>query len=112
MTKQKDKAARPTRDELAEYFALEEERLALGRKVKDIGKLQGEIEEKVLAYVRQNGGPERTSIVCGYRLSTEFKNGRVEWKTEFMRVTSQEEAERISAAAPKKEVPRIEPPSP
>jgi hypothetical protein len=107
----KEKAKRPSRERLAQYFAWDEERLALGRQAKDIKNLQGEIEEQVLEYVRDNGGPERCTIVCGYRLSIDLKRENVDWKTEFMRVAGQEAAENLIAAAEKKEVPKIERPA-
>jgi hypothetical protein len=106
------KTKRPSRDKLAQYFAWEEEQKAFARKASDIRKLQDEVEQEVLAFVRENGGPERCSIVCGYRLSIEVKAGRVEWKTAFMKELGQEKAEELLKAAGTKEEAKIEPPSP
>lgn len=115
-----DTTKSPTKKELAEYFELDKKRLALNAQARDISRVQGETEDKVLAYVRANGGPERCSIVSGYRLSIDLKADRVEWKTELLEALGKEVgkekavkiAAKITADAGQKEVPKIEPPAP
>lgn len=117
--KEDTKAKRPSRDELAEYFAREEQISALRRQANDLAKLQGETDDKVLEYVRQAGGDTRCAIVCGYRLSIELVAARVEWQKALMKELAehigtdqaQERAESIRKAAGTKEKAKIEPPS-
>lgn len=115
----KTKVPRPTRDRLAEYFAREEKIAVISREASDLRKLQGETEAKVLAYVRDAGGPERCAIVCGYRLSIEIVAKRVEWQKALLKEladeigpeNAQKRAEAIRKAAGTKEEPKIERPA-
>ena len=108
----------PTKKELVEYFSLDKKRLTLNSESRDIARLQGAVEDKVLEYVRANGGDERCVVLHGYRLTIELSNARVEWKTALMEALSKEVGKekalklvaRIVEEAGKKEVPKIEPP--
>jgi len=102
--------AAPSKKELEAYFRLDQQRLALNRRAKDIEKVQAALEQKFLEYVREEGGPERATTRCGYRLAIINKPGSVSWVTEFLRVAGEKEAERLRAAAPPKEVLVVEPP--
>jgi len=104
------KAPTLKRAELEKYFQLNEERLALNRRAKDLERLQEELEEKFTEYVHFHGGKERACTPCGFRLAIEIKAGRVEWKTEFLKVAGPLAAEKLIEAAPRKEVLTIEPP--
>jgi hypothetical protein len=116
--KKKPKVPVPSKKELAEYFAIEEQRLEHSRQASDIRRLQTATEIKVLDYVREAGGPQRCAILHGYRLSIELSNERVEWKTELLQALAKEVgktkaakiAARIIKAAGTKEVAQIEPP--
>jgi hypothetical protein len=101
----------PTRAELERYFELDQQRLALQRQAKDLEKLQEELRQRFLLHVRETAGPERALTRCGYRLAINQVNGRVEWKTEFMRVAGVEAAEELIEAAPKVDKLVIEPPA-
>lgn len=107
---------RVTRDDLEYYFALEEERKELQRKADDIKKLQADLEEKFEAHVIANGGEEKAVTVCGYRLYLATKACGVSWKKAFLQMCERaglkplEEAERLTAAAPKKEELVVEAP--
>lgn len=108
----------PSKRELAEYFAVEEQKRDHQRHVTDFNRLQTATELKVLDYVRAEGGKERCVILHGYRLSIEFANERVEWKTELLSALAKEvgktKAARIAARILKesgqKEVANIEAP--
>jgi hypothetical protein len=111
MAKKKQPAPKPTREELAEYFRLNEQRLAASRQASDFKKLQDAIEQKVLDYVRQEGGKERCCIVSDYRLSIDKKANRVEWKTAYMEELGQAAAEALIKAAGTHDDVTIEPPT-
>lgn len=119
-TKKKSGASRPTKSELAEYFAVEEQKREHQRQANDINRLQTATETKVLEYVRAEGGKQRCVILHGYRLSIEFANERVEWKTELLaalakavgKTKAARLATRILKSAGQKEVAQIEPPEP
>lgn len=110
---------RVTKAELEEFYRLDEERKSLNRQAKDKQKLMDELEAKFTADVHANGGPEKTVMRCGYRLSLAVKSKAVEWAKEFLRVVgglmgtdkATAEAERIRAASPKTEVLTIETPA-
>lgn len=102
--------AAPSKAELARYFELEEQRLALNRQAKDLEKLQDELYDKFLKWVEEQGGPERVKLRCGYKLAIIKKPGSVSWVKEFLRVAGEEEAERLRKAAPSRDVLVVEPP--
>jgi hypothetical protein len=112
------KVPAPSKKELAEYFAIEEQRLEHSRQQSDIRRLQAATETKVLEYLRETAGETRCAILHGYRLSIELSNERVEWKTELLTALAKEVgktkatkiAARIIKAAGTKEVAQIEPP--
>lgn len=110
MVKSAEKVANVSSKDLARYFELEEQRASLARQSKDLGKLQDELEEKFVAWVKANGGPEQACLRCGYKLAILAKAGSVSWKTEFMKVAGAERAEELVQSAPKKEVLVVEPP--
>lgn len=113
------KTKRPSRDGLAEYFARDKQIAELRRQANDLAKLQGAFEDQALAYVKENGGPERVSIVCGYRLVIQAVAKRVEWQKALMielagAIGDQQAAARAEAirkAAGTKDEITIEPPS-
>src|SRR5262245_34004644 len=94
---------RPTREELDRWEELEKQRLALNRQAKDVGDLQAAIEEKVAAYVRENGGRGRVCVVCDHRLALELRAGRVDWKGAYVNLAGADEAEKLRKAAPQTE---------
>jgi hypothetical protein len=96
-------APKMTRVEIDKYFELDKERLSLQRQAKDLEALQEKIEDKMVAVVRANGGKERTVLTCGYVLAIKDANGAVKWKDEFVRVAGSDEAEKLIAAAPKRD---------
>lgn len=108
----------PTKRELAEYFAVEEQKLEHARQVTDINRLQKSTEQKVLDYVHAAGGKQRCVILHGYRLSIEFANERVEWKTELLaalakkigKTKAAQMAARILQAAGQRAIAQIQPP--
>jgi hypothetical protein len=102
-------APRLTRAQLTKYFELDARRLALQRQAKDLEALQEKIEQKAMAVVKTEGGKERTVLTCGYVLAIKDANGAVAWKSEFVRVAGSAAAEKLIAAAPKKEKLSIEP---
>lgn len=107
---------RVTKADLEEYFSLNEERKALNRQGQDLAKRIAKLEEKFTQHVADHGGQERSCIRCGYRLALVVKNGTVSWITEFLRMCKlakrdpEEEAEKVRAAAPKKDELVVEPP--
>lgn len=114
-----DKAARPTRDELAEYFAAEQQLERLAKQADPLKRLQKAVAAKALAYVLENGGPERCSIVCGYRLAIDKVPNAVQWKTELLELLADaigkdkaaKQCDKIAAAAGTKDKITIEAPS-
>lgn len=113
VVKSAEKVANVSSKDLARYFELEEQRASLARQSKDLGKLQEELEEKFIAWVKAHGGPEQATIRCGYKLAILVKPGSVGWKTEFMKAVEDgaKRAEELTASAPKKEVLVVEPPA-
>jgi len=89
-----------TAEEIAEFLALEEERKALTRKADTLSRKAGPLKEKLMAFVRDRGGKDRTCLTHGFTLSLKEIRGAVAWKDEFLKVSSVEEAEKISANAP------------
>jgi hypothetical protein len=112
VVKSAEKVANVSSKDLARYFELEEQRASLARQSKDLGKLQEELEEKFVAWVKAHGGPEQATMRCGYKLAILVKPGSVAWKTEFMKAVEDgaKRAEELTASAPKKEVLVVEPP--
>ncbi len=111
--------SRVMKAELELYYQLDEERKSLNRQAKDKSKLMAELEAKFTKDVLANGGPEKTVMRCGYRLSLKVKSKAVEWAKEFLRVVAgltstdaaTKEAERIRAASPRTEELEIETPA-
>lgn len=84
---------------LEEYLRLQEERKALARQSADLGKQLAGLASKITAFVRAEGGSDRTVIRSGYVLALKSKKGSVAWKAEFVRLAGEEAAEKLIAAA-------------
>lgn len=95
--------------EIEEYLALEEKRKAANRQADDIEKQAKVLKARIEAFIVAKGGSARTVERSGYVLSIKQKAGSVAWKEEFLRVAGQEEAARLSAAAPKRDYLSVEP---
>lgn len=88
-----------SREECEQYESLNETRLSLERQARALKKQIDELDEKLLAYVRENGGKLRSVNKFGFLLSIQLKNGTPSWKEEFIRELGLEAAEKVAAAA-------------
>lgn len=98
------KTAPPTisKEQCEQYESLNETRLSLQRQARTLQGQLDKIEEKLLAFVRENGekhGKGRISKKFGFVLGLELKSCAPSWKDEFIRVAGLEEAEQVAAAA-------------
>lgn len=100
------------RKEIAAYLAIEERRLALQREVAALGKQAEQYEEHFMEEIREHGGATKTLRTCGHILAIKTAKNSVQWKPEFIRVTSLAAAEKLIAAAGLKEVFSLEPEKP
>ena len=108
MAKAKAKVPHITKDDIERYLQLEEERRELNRLAKAKGDLAAEIEEKIEAFARANGGSDLTVERSGFILAIKTKAGTVAWKHEFIKLTSEEEAERLKGLCPRVEFLSVE----
>lgn len=98
-----------TKAMIQEYLELEEERKRLDRDARALAKKASAIAAKLLTFVKVHGGKERSVVRSGYRLAIDLAPGYPSWKQEFVRVAGLDEANRISAEQPKREVLSINP---
>jgi hypothetical protein len=103
-----DKAPHVTSTDIETYLSLEEERLELGRKARDLEKKAEPLKKKLKEFVRIKGGKALSTVRSGFRLALELVNGSVSWKPEFIRVAGQDAADEIIAACPKRESLSVE----
>ena len=97
-----------TRKSIDAYLAIEAKRLQLQRAAKALEKQADEIEREWMEEVRERGGETRTLKTCGYIMAIKTKANAVQWKPEFIRVTSLAAAEAVIADAGMKEVFSLE----
>lgn len=97
-----------TREMIARYLQLNEERLSLGRQQKAKEHEQDVIEEQLIDFVRAKGGPGKRCDRSGYVLALLNKRTQPKWKDAYIGATSAEKAEELIQAAPTKEVLSVE----
>lgn len=92
-----------TKRDIQEFLDLEEQARSLKRQAKAIEKKAELIEKTLFAFVRANGGKERSVLRSGFVLAITDSRCSVTWKNEFIRVAGDKAAEALIEAAPKKE---------
>lgn len=97
-----------TKKDLEEWERLENQRKEASREARDLQKQQDIIEAKIKAFVEAKGGKSRSVERSGFRLALEKVKQQVAWKTEYIALAGQEQAEQLVADAPLKEVLAIE----
>lgn len=97
-----------TKAEIETYLAREEERKALQRQAKTIGDENGLFEERLVELITDRGGEKKTLLYRGFLLAISLVRGRAAWKKEVIRLAGAAEADKISAAAPMREVLVVE----
>ena len=97
-----------TKREIEEYFADEQRRKELSAQARTLGKKSELFESRLEALVKEEGGKKRRLNHVGFLIAMETAKGSVSWKNEFIRVAGAEEADRVAAEAPTKDVLVIE----
>lgn len=106
--KKKTPSKKLPKAKLTRWHKLEQRRLKLQRQSKALGKLQAPLEDEFTEYVRAEGGEARKVTVHGFDLELKSEQCSVSWKSEFIKQTTEAEAERIIAAQPEKDVLVVE----
>jgi len=97
-----------TRHDIEEYLELEERRKGLNRESAQIAKQAEVIEQKLEAFVRANGGKEKSLSRSGYVLAIKTCKGSPAWKVEFVKVAGIAASEQLIASAPTRESLTVE----
>jgi len=92
-----------TKEEIEQWRDLDERRKAADRTKRALEKEQEPLDEKIAAYIRDKGGSDRTTVHFGYVLAFGQRQSQPSWLTEFIKLKSVEEAERLKKAAPMKD---------
>lgn len=98
-----------SREELAEYFKRDKERLSLQRKADDLAKANEATKKKAIEHVRANGGKDRTTVCFGYVLSLRERAGFPAYKEELIKVAGVEAVDELRKRTPPIETISIEP---
>lgn len=97
-----------TKREIEEYLADEERRRELSAQARTLGKKSELFEARLEELIKQEGGKKRRLNHVGFLLALTTAKGSVSWKNEFIRVAGAEEADKVAAAAPAKDVLVVE----
>lgn len=101
--------AAPTREELDDYYAAECERLAHQRKAEDLNSANKSLRERILAYVREHGGRDRTTVCHGFVLAIKLCSGFPPYKEAYLKLAGPDAAESLRKSTPQTESLSIEP---
>src|SRR5437868_2410138 len=96
--------AQPTKAEIERYLAREEERKALNRQADAIETESKLFRERLRTLIEEQGGSKQRLVHRGFLLGIDFVKGTPAWKTHFIRVAGADEAAKVSAEAPLREV--------
>lgn len=108
MAKKATKAPYITAPEIKEFLDLEDRRRALNRQAEDLEKQAKPLKEKLLEFVRIEGGKAKSVERSGFVLAIKMVKSSPSWKPEFIRVAGQEEADKLIAEAPPREQLSVE----
>jgi hypothetical protein len=89
------------KDELTRYEAIRAERLELQRRADALEKQEKSLAERLLQYVRQEGGKNLSCRIYGYVLAIVKKAGYVAWKQEYIKELG--DAKAAAVVAPERE---------
>lgn len=92
-----------TKNDIQKLMDLDRQRLEHQRKADALKKQGDAIRQRLMDFVRAQGGKQMSVVRSGYRLEIKLVKGQVAWKQHFVRVAGIEEAERIAADPPKRE---------
>jgi uncharacterized caspase-like protein len=108
MPREKEKAPYVTRADIEEFLELEEERKSLNRQADDLARKAAPLKDKLSQFVAFAAGPSKSIERSGYVLAMLTRAGRVDWKSEFIHVAGETEAERLVRECPKSEFLSVE----
>jgi len=89
-----------TQPEIERFVELDKKRKELQRQADAFEREAKPLKEKIVAYVEEKGGSDRTTVHCGYVLQLVQAAGRVDWKGEFTLVVGAERVAQLMSACP------------
>jgi len=102
-------AATLTREELDEFYHHEKDRLALQRRAEDLGAANKSLRERILEYVREHGGRDRTTVCHGYVLAIKTRSGFPAYKEAYLKLAGPDAVEELRKQTPPTESLSMEP---
>lgn len=88
-----------TKPEIEQYVAGTAKRKKIQRDADCVERELKPIKEKIIAYVEENGGSDRTTTHYGYVLALMPRAGTVPWKNEFIAMAGAQAASDLQAKA-------------
>lgn len=96
--------AQLAKSDIEQFLDLDEQRKALNRQADSLKRQVDLLGEKITQHIVDEGGKAHRLVYRGFLLAIDLAKGTVRWKDEFIRLAGSEEADKLAAAAPPREV--------